>query len=166
MLPFRAGKFFRDFPDFLHRPNGVRELRQRVRPDGAAPFLHRKAGVRELPQAGSPFPGGEFFAEPQRGDSPSADGGNVAAPAAGAKRKDNLRFSFLFELLPFPCFLIWRKSESSDRFEKEYGRGFFLPCLSQPIRRVRYITATHIGGSPQARHKVNCPKGKRRSPGG
>ena len=26
-----------------------------------------------------------------------------AAPAAGAKRKDNLRFSFLFELLPFPC---------------------------------------------------------------
>ena len=25
-----------------------------------------------------------------------------AAPAAGAKRKDNLRFSFLFELLPFP----------------------------------------------------------------
>ena len=32
-----------------------------------------------------------------------------AAPAAGAKRKDNLRFSFLFELLPFPCFLIWRR---------------------------------------------------------
>ena len=26
-----------------------------------------------------------------------------AAPAAGAKRKENLRFSFLFELLPFPC---------------------------------------------------------------
>ena len=36
------------------------------------------------------------------GDSPSADGGNVAVPTAGAKRKDNLRFSFLFELLPFP----------------------------------------------------------------
>ena len=66
MLPFRAGKFFRDFPDFLHRPNGVRELRERVRPDGAAPFLHRKAGVRELPQAGSPLTGGVFFAEIQR----------------------------------------------------------------------------------------------------
>ena len=83
--------------------------------------------------AGSPCPGGSFFsapaeretrtaagvfvpdgrevfAEPQQGDSPSADGGSVAAPAAGtmpyprrwAKRKDNLRFSFLFELLPFP----------------------------------------------------------------
>ena len=102
--------------------------------------------------AGSPLTGGKFSAEPQQGDSPSADGGSVAAPAAGAKRKGHLRFPFLFELLPFPCFLIWRKSESSDRFEKEYGRGFFLPCLSQPIRRVRYITATHIGGSPQARH--------------
>ena len=46
--PFRAGKFFRDFPDFLHRLTGARELRQRVRPDGAALFLHQKAGVREL----------------------------------------------------------------------------------------------------------------------
>ena len=27
--------------------------------------------------------GGEFFAEPQRGDSPSADGGSVPRPAAG-----------------------------------------------------------------------------------
>ena len=65
----------------------------------------------------SPLTGGKFSAEPQRGDSPSADGGNVAAPAAGAKRKDNLRFSFLFELLPFPCFLIWRRLPTCDRFE-------------------------------------------------
>ena len=39
-------KIFEKF--FLHRVTGVLELRQRVRPDGAAPFLHRKAGVREL----------------------------------------------------------------------------------------------------------------------
>ena len=159
MLPFRAGKFFRDFPDFLHRPSGVREQRQRVRPDGAAPFLHRKAGVRELPQAGSPLTGrllfctgkpgrancvsvfaltgGKFFAEPQQGDSPSADGGDVPRPAAGAKRKGHLRFPFLFELLPFPCFLIRRRFPICDRFEKGNGRGFFLPCFSQPVRRVR-----------------------------
>ena len=43
-------------------------------------FLHRLSGALELPLAGSPFPGGEFFAEPQRGDSPSADGGNVRHP--------------------------------------------------------------------------------------
>ena len=123
--------------------------------------------------AGSPLTGGKFFAEPQQGDSPSADGRNVPRPAAGmtpyprrwAKRKDNLRFSFLFELLPFPCFLIRRRFPICDRCEKGNGRGVFLPCLSQPVRRVRYITATHIGGSPQARHKVNCPKGKRRCPG-
>ena len=71
----------------------------------------------ELPQACSPFPGGKFFAEPQRGDSPSADGGSVPRPAAGAKRKDNLRFSFLFGLLPFPCFLIRRRFPICDRCE-------------------------------------------------
>ena len=50
-----------------HRVSGAYELRKRVRPDGAALFLHRPSGVRELPQAGSPFPGGKVFAEPQRG---------------------------------------------------------------------------------------------------
>ena len=92
-------------------------------------FLHRRTGVLELPQAGSALTGGEFFAEPQRGIRRRC-GGSVPRPAAGAKRKDNLRFSFLFELLPFPCFLIWRRLPTCDRFEKEYGRGFFLPCLS------------------------------------
>ena len=89
--------------------------------------------MRELPQAGSPFPGGEFFAEPQR-EIRRRCGGSVPRPAAGAKRKDNLRFSFLFELLPFPC---WDSLGADGRLrkqEKEYGRGFFLPCFSQPIR--------------------------------
>ena len=72
--------------------------------------------MRELPQAGSPFPGGKVFAEPQRADSPSADGGNVPRTAAGAKRKDNLRFSFLFELLPFP-WIVWRRLPTCDRCE-------------------------------------------------
>ena len=78
--------------------------------------LHRPSGALELPQAGSLLTGGEFSAEPQRGDSPSADGGNVPRPAAGAKRKENLRFSFLFELLPFP-WRVWRRLPICDRFE-------------------------------------------------
>ena len=127
---------------FLHRKAGVRELRQRVRPNGAAPFLHRPSGALELPQAGSPFPGGEFSAEPQREDSPSADGGNVPRPAAGmtpyprqwAKRKGHLRFPFLFELLPFPCFLIWRRFPICDRFEKGNGSRVTAACLSPPFR--------------------------------
>ncbi len=64
----------------------------------------------------SSLTGGKVFAEPQRGDSPSADGGSVAAPAAGAKRKDNLRFSFLFGLLPFP-WIVWRRLPICDRCE-------------------------------------------------
>ena len=102
---------------FQHRPSGVRELRQRVRPDGRLFFLHRKAGARELPQAGSPLTGGEFFAGPQRGIRRLRTAGTSRRPPRGAKRKDNLRFSFLFELLPFPCFLIWRKFPICDRFE-------------------------------------------------
>ena len=39
-----------------------------------------------------------------------------------------------------------------------------LPCLSQHIRSVRYHTATQVGGSTQARHKVNCPTGARAGP--
>ena len=113
---------------------GARELRKRVRPFRAGSFSLRFSGVLELPQACSSLTGGKFFAEPQRGDSPSADGGSVAAPAAGAKRKDNLRFSFLFELLPFPCFLIWRRFPICDRFEKEYGSRVTAACLSPPFR--------------------------------
>ena len=117
----------------------------------AAPFSTLASGVFE-PRRRFTLTGGEFFAEPQRGDSPSADGGSVAAPAAGAKRKGHLRFPFLFGLLPFPCFLIWRRLPTCDRFEKGNGRGFFL-CygrttfgvrpLEQPVRRVRYRSATH-----------------------
>ena len=130
---FSGGKIFSGFPGFsAPAERGCANCRRRVRPDGAAPFLHRTAGMRELPQAGSPFPGGEFFAEPLRGDSPSADGGSVAAPAAGgAKRKDNLRFSFLFELLPFPCFLIWRRLPICDRCEnRERQSGYRSVCFA------------------------------------
>ena len=97
--PYPGGSFFQ------HRLTGARELRQRVRPIRAAPFLHRLSGVRELPQAGSPLTGGKFFAELQRGDSPSADGGNVAAPAAGGKKEGTPAVSLplwtpTFPLLP------------------------------------------------------------------
>ena len=101
--------------------------------------------------AGSPLTGGEFSAEPQRGVA-LCGARESAAPAAGAKRKGHLRFPFLFELLPFPCLLARRRLPTCDRSEIGYGRGFFLPCLSQSIRRVGYITATQTGYSPQAQH--------------
>ena len=100
-----------------HRLSGGAQTAHAVHPFRVASFLHRLTGARELPQAGSPLTGGKFFAEPQQRNSPSADGGSGAAPAAGAKRKDNLRFSFLFELLPFPYSLVWRRLPTCDRCE-------------------------------------------------
>ena len=62
------------------------------------------------------------------------------------------------DFLPFPK-IIWCKPENSDLCEKENGRGFFLSCRSLTIRNVRYLAAAQAVSSPQARHKVNCPKG-------
>ena len=131
------GQLFENFREiFQHRLTGVRELRKRVRPDGAAPFSAPAERGARTALACSPLTGGEFFAEPQRGDSPSADGGDVAAPAAGAKRKGHLRFPFLFELLPFPYFLSWRRLPTCDRCEmwerqrifSTVGEHSVLPC--------------------------------------
>ena len=94
---------------FQHRLTGARELRERVRPDGAAPFpAPESRGTRTA--AGG-------FALSGRHLSLHRPSGDVPRPAAGAKRKGHLRFSFLFELLPFPCFLIWRRLPTCDRFE-------------------------------------------------
>ena len=154
---------------------GARELRQRVRPFRAASFLHRPSGALELPQAGSPLTGGKFSAEPQQGDSPSADGGSVAAPAAGmtpyprrwAKRKGHLRFPFLFELLPFPCFLIRRRFPICDRFENRERQSGYLSVCFATYSQFTDRLLLHIRATLRwVRHKVNCPKGKRGSPGG
>ena len=65
---------------------------------------------------GSPYPGGSFSLNLSEGVA-LCGARETAAPAAGAKRKGHLRFPFLFELLPFPCFLIWRRLPTCDRFE-------------------------------------------------
>ena len=129
---------------------GARTAAGMFTPNGQHLFLHRLSGVLE-PRRRFTLTCGEFFAEIQRGVA-LCGARESAAPAAGAKRKGHLRFPFLFGLLPFPCFLIWRKFPICDRFEKEYDRGFFLPCFSQPVRSVRYCTATHMISSPQAQH--------------
>ena len=137
---------------------GARTAAGMFAPNGRHLFLHRLSGVFE-PRRRFTLTGGAFFAEPQQGialcgarESAAPAAGTTPYPRRWAKRKDNLRFSFLFELLPFPCFLVWRRLPTCDRSEIGYGRGFFLPCLSQPVRSTRYITATQTGKSTQARH--------------
>ena len=84
-------------------------------PNGRHLFLHRLSGVLE-PRRRFTLTDGEFSAEPQRGVA-LCGARESAAPAAGAKRKGHLRFPFLFGLLPFPCFLIWRRLPICDRSE-------------------------------------------------
>ena len=112
---------------------GDTNCRRRVRPFRAAAFSAPAERGHLNRAGGSPYPGGEFSAEPQRGDSPSADGGSVAAPAAGAKRKDNLRFSFLFELLPFP-WRVWRRLPTCDRCEAGERQRIFSSAETHCVR--------------------------------
>ena len=108
----------------------------------AALFFAAPAERGARTAAGGFAPNGRgSFAEIQRGVA-LCGARETAAPAAGtmpyprrwAKRKDNLRFSFLFELLPFPCFLIWRRPETGDRFEKGNGSRVTVAFVSQNIR--------------------------------
>ena len=124
LLPFFFAR--KQLPFSQHRLSGGAQTAHAVHPFRAAPFLHRLTGARELPQAGSPLTGGKFFAETSAvGIRRLRTAGAVAAPAAGAKRKDNLRFSFLFELLPFPYSLVWRRLPTCDRFEKGERQRIF-----------------------------------------
>ena len=116
-------------------------------------LLHRLSrGTRTAAGGFDPDPGGEFFAEPQRGAALCGARG-FAAPAAGAKRKGHLRFPFLFELLPFPCFLIWRRPETGDRFEKRNGSRVTVAWLSSTFSQFTDSILLHMASySTQARH--------------
>ncbi len=107
----------------------------------AAPFSAPESRGARTASACSSLTGGEFFAEPQQGialcgarESAAPAAGTTPYPRRWAKRKDNLRFSFLCGLLPFRCFLIWRRPETGDRFEKRNGSRVTVAWLSPPFR--------------------------------
>ena len=92
--------------------------------------------------------------------------GRFAAPAAWGKRVDTCGFYPLNSR--FPLFLNLAQTRDRRPLRKWgttedffFRRGAQCAPITQPIRNARYPTATHIGYSPQARHKVNCPKGER-----
>ena len=147
-------------PLSLHRLTGAHELRERVRPFRAAAFFqHRLSGARELPQAGSPllggrfsqhrlsgvlelrkrvrpFPGGEFSAEPQRGIRRLRTAGTCRAPRRGQKGRTTCGFPSSLN----SCLSLGGSGADVlyvTAAKWGYGRGFFLPYLSQPVRSVR-----------------------------
>ena len=92
--------------------------------------------------------------------------GRFAAPAAWGKRVDTCGFYPLNSR--FPLFLNLAQTRDRRPLRKWgtaedffFRRGAQSAPLSLPIRSVRFHTATHTISSLQARHKVNCPKGKR-----
>ena len=97
--------------------------------------------------------------------------GRFAAPAAWGKRVDTCGFYPLNSR--FPLFLNLAQTRDRRPLRKWgttedffFRRGAQCAPISLPILNARYFTATHAVCSTQAQHKVNCPKGKRRSPGG
>ena len=84
----------------------------------------------------------------------------AAALAAGAKRKGHPWFPFLFELLPF-LLRAWVQMVDFVSRKRSTAEDFFFRVVSA-YSHFAYRTATQVGYSTQARHKVNCPKGKRR----
>ena len=134
-LSFRQGKFFRDFPDFLHRPSGgARTAAGVFALTGRLLFCTDCAVHSNCRRRVRPFRAGSFSLNLSGRIRRLRTAGTCRAPRRWAKRKDNLRFSFLFELLPFPCFLIWRRFPICDRSEKGNGSRVTSACLSPPFR--------------------------------
>ena len=116
------------------------------------PFsLHRLSGGHELPQACSPFPGGEFFAEPQRGGFAVCGRRGRCGARRGGKKGRHLRF------LPslntrFPC---WDSLGADGRLrkqEKDAAVGLLLRVFLRLFAVHRQRTATQTVYSTQARH--------------
>ncbi|RHV73521.1 hypothetical protein DXB06_09670, partial [Butyricicoccus sp. OF13-6] len=79
-----------------------------------------------------------------------ADGGDVGGARRGAKRKGHLRFPFLFELLPFPC---WDSLGADGRLrkqEKDAAVGLLLRVFLRLFAVHRQRTATQAGYSTQS----------------
>ena len=115
---FSGGKIFSGFPGFSAPTQRGARTALAGSPLTGGSFSAPESRDARTALACSPLTGGKFSAEPQRGIRRLRTAGASRRPPRGAKRKGHLRFPFLFELLPFPCFLIRRRFPICDRFEK------------------------------------------------
>ena len=117
-------------------------------PDGSF-FQHRLSGVLELRKRVRLFPGGRFFAEIQRENAPSADGGNVPRPAAGQEGRHQ-------GFYPLNSHFLLGESGADCRHVTAAKRGTAVGLLLRLFRKIfavhRQRTATQAVYSAQARH--------------
>ena len=135
-------------------------------------FLHRLGGMPE-PRRRFVLTGGKFLAAPQRGVRRLRTAGTLRCPPRGQKGRDTCGFPSSLNSYLSLIRTARRQSESGDRFgigERQSGYSCVGTRITRPLLDLyavlRCRSATHTGNSTQTRHKVNCPKGKRRSPGG
>ena len=117
---------------------GARELRKRVRPNGAAAFSAPAERGTRTALACSPLTGGKFSAEPQRGIRRLRTAGTCRAPRRG-KRVDT-KVSTLLTPTSF-YFLVWRRPETGDRFENRERQRFFSTVGEHSVLPFLYIFA-------------------------
>ena len=139
-------------------------------PSGRQPFsAPAERGTRTAAGVFAPD-GREVFRLKSSGELRSAERGDSPRPAAGQEGRHqgfyplNSHFLLFVSLAQIRDWRPLRKRRTAEDFY--YRRGAQCAPISLPLRSAGFRTATHIGCSTQARHKVNCPKGKRGSPGG
>ena len=97
------------------------------------------------------------------GELRSAERGDSPRPAAGQEGRHQ-------GFYPLNSHFLLGGSGADCRYvtasKKEYGRGFFLPYLSQPVRSAGYCSATQAVYSAQSAAQGELPEGQERVPWG
>ena len=125
--------------------------------------LRRLTGALEPAAGGSPVRAAGFRAEPERGGVALCGARELPHPRRGTKGRDTCGLPFLLNsYLPFVSW-VWR-TETGNRFEKENGRGFFLPqgCCAPMYPHIRSSQTAYCYTYP----KVNAEGGTAMPPKG
>ena len=112
--------------------------------------LHRLSGALELPQAGSPFPGGEFFAEPQRGIRRLRTAGACRAPRRGQKGRTTCGFPSSLNSYLSLVGIAWVQTVDCVSRKRTRQSGYSCVTFANLFAVHRQRTATHAGYSTQS----------------
>ena len=151
---FSGGKIFSGFPGFsAPAERGARTAAGGFALTGRLLFCTGQPGCANCRRRVRPFRAESFSLNLSGGFAVCGRRERCGARRGGAKRKDNLRFSFLFELLPFP--LLHSLTQTRERRPlRKIGTavGLLLRLFRKIFAVHRQRTATQTVYSTQARH--------------